>query len=177
MDFLHLARSRYSCRKYKQQGVEEDKLNYVFEAGRVAPSAVNYQPFYFVVVRDENIENVRSCYPREWFRSAPMYIVICSDHSRSWKRADGKDSADIDAAIAADHMTLAATSIGLATCWVCNYNKQKLTEVLDLPGNIEPVVLLPLGYPDDAPDSDRHATKRKSLDEIVISEKFSKSTP
>jgi nitroreductase len=172
MDFIQLARSRYSSRKYKQQKVEEDKLNYVLESGRIAPSAANYQPVFFVVVRDENIENVRTCYTREWFRTAPICIVICSDHSRSWKRGDGKDSADIDAAIATDHITLAATSIGLATCWICNFNKPKLAEVLNLPEHIEPVVILPIGYPEDEADTERHAKKRKSLNEIVFYERF-----
>lgn len=172
MDFIQLARSRYSSRKYKQQKVEEEKLNYVLESGRIAPSAANYQPVFFVVVRDENIENVRTCYTREWFRTAPMCIVTCSDHSKSWKRGDGKDSADIDAAIATDHITLAATSIGLATCWICNFNKPKLAEVLNLPGHIEPVVILSIGYPEDAADVERHASKRKPLNEIVFYERF-----
>jgi nitroreductase len=172
MDFVQLAKSRYSSRKYKQLNVEDDKLNYVLEAGRVAPSAVNFQPLFFVVVRDENLENVQACYHREWFKTAPMCIVICTDHSRSWKRGDGKDHADIDAAIAADHITLAATSIGLATCWVCNFNRPKLAEILNLPDYIEPVIILPLGYPDDSADIDRHTSKRKALDEIVVYEKF-----
>ncbi len=173
MDFVQLARSRYSSRKYKPRSVEDDKLNIVLEAGRVAPSAANFQPWFFVVVRDENLENVQACYHREWLKTAPMCIVICTDHSRSWKRGDGKDHADIDAAIAADHMTLAATSAGLATCWICNFNKSKLAEVLNLPEHIEPVVLLPLGYPDDTTDIERHATRRKALDEIVVYGKFS----
>lgn len=172
MDFIQLARSRYSCRRFKQQKVEDDKLNYILEAGRVAPSAVNFQPWYFVVVKDENVEKLRTCYTREWFRTAQLYIVICSDHSRSWKRGDGKDSSDIDAAIATDHITLAATSIGLATCWVCNFNRPKLAEVLNLPEHVEPVIMLPVGYPDDAPDTERHAVKRKPLNEIIIREKF-----
>jgi len=172
MDFLQLAKVRYSSRKYKQQSVEDDKLDFVLEAGRVAPSAANYQPWFFIVVRSENIENLRACYTREWFSTAPMCIVICSDHSRSWKRGDGKDSADIDAAIAADHITLAAASIGLATCWICNFNKPKLSEVLNLPDHVEPVVILPLGYPDDAVDSERHSEKRKPLKDIVVFEKF-----
>lgn len=174
MDFIQLAKSRYSSRKYKQIDVDTDKLNLVLEAGRVAPSAVNYQPLYFVVVRGENIDNIRTCYQRDWFKTALIYIVLCSDHSRSWKRGDGKDSADIDAAIAADHITLAATSIGLATCWVCNFNRQKLTEILNLPEHIEPVVILPIGYPDDSADIERHSSKRKPLNEIVVLEKFSK---
>jgi nitroreductase len=172
MDFLQLAKSRYSSRKYKKMSVEDDKLNYVLEAGRVAPSAVNYQPVFFVVVRGENLINVRECYQREWFKTAPMCIVVCSDHSKSWKRGDGKDSADIDVAIATDHITLAATSIGLATCWVCNFNKTKLCEVLNLPDHIEPVVILPIGYPDDTAESDRHLTKRKPLKDLVVYGKF-----
>jgi len=173
MDFVRLAKSRYSSRKYKLLSVEDDKLNLVLEAGRVAPSAANFQPWFFVVVRGENLENVQACYHREWFKTAPMCIVICTDHSRSWKRGDGKDHADIDAAIAADHITLAATSIGLATCWICNFNQSKLAEVLNLPDHIEPVILLPLGYPDDKTEIERHATRRKALDEIVVYEKFS----
>jgi len=172
MDFIQLAKKRYSSRKYKQQDVEDEKLNIVLEAGRIAPSAVNYQPWFFVVVRGENLGNISTCYTRDWFRTAPMCIVICSDHSSSWKRSDEKDHGDIDAAIAADHMTLAATSIGLATCWVCNFNRQKLSEVLNLPDHIEPVVILPLGYPDDAVNTKRHASKRKALSEIVVYEKF-----
>ncbi len=172
MDFNQLAKSRYSSRSYKAQPVEEDKLNYVLEAGRLAPSAVNYQPVYFVVVRGSNLENVRSCYHREWFRSAPVCIVVCSDHSRSWKRGDGKDSADIDAAIAADHITLAATGTGLATCWVCNFDKAGLIKALNLPDHVEPVVMLPIGYPNDTADINRHSSKRKPLEELVIREKF-----
>jgi nitroreductase len=172
MDFLQLAKARYSSRKYKHQSVEDDKLDFVLEAARIAPSAANYQPLFFVVVKGENIENLRTCYTREWFRTAPMYIVICSDHTKSWKRGDGKDSADIDAAIAADHITLAATSIGLATCWVCNFNKPKLSEVLNLQEHIEPVVILPIGYPDDAVDVEKHSEKRKPMKEIVRFERF-----
>jgi nitroreductase len=172
MDFIQLAKSRYSSRKYKQISVEDDKLDNVLEAGRIAPSAVNYQPLFFVVVRGENLEKVRECYKRDWFRTAPMCIIICSDHSRSWKRGDGKDHADVDAAIAADHFTLAATSIGLATCWVCNFDKPKLAEVLNLPDHIEPVVILPIGYPEDTVDIERHSVKRKPMKDMVVYEKF-----
>lgn len=172
MDFITLAKQRYSCRQYKQQAVEEEKLNLVLEAGRVAPSAVNYQPWIFIVVKDENKALLQSCYHRDWFNSAPTYIVLCIDHRLSWKRYDNKDHGDIDIAIAADHMTLAATSQGLATCWVCNFSKEKVIEALDLGVDYEPVVILPLGYPKDGPNVERHAEKRKSLEEIVFYEKY-----
>jgi nitroreductase len=172
MDFIKLAQNRYSSRKYKSSAVEDEKLALVLEAGRIAPSAANYQPWVFIVVRNQNMEKIQAAYPREWFKSAPVYLVICANHAQSWKRADGKDHADIDVAIAADHMTLAATSIGLATCWVCNFDKQKTIDALNLPENLEPVIILSLGYPDDLVDMGRHATKRKALSEIVFYEAY-----
>lgn len=172
MDFIELAKHRYSSRKYLAKPIENEKLKIVLEAGRIAPSANNQQPWIFVVVKEENLENLQTCYPREWFRSAPMAIVLCADHSKSWKRKDGKDHADIDVAIAADHMTLAATSINLATCWICNFDKGKLIKAINLPKEIEPVVILSLGYPDDEPNMERHQTKRKPIEEIVYYEIF-----
>jgi nitroreductase len=175
MNFLELAKKRYSCRKYRNQKVEDEKLNLVLEAGRIAPSAVNYQPWIFIVVKSGNIDNIRGCYHREWFASAPLYIVLCANHVQSWKRKEGKDHADLDAAIAADHMTLAATDIGVATWWVCNFDKEKLTKTLNLPAHFEPVVILPLGYPDDQPDENRHETKRKKMQEILFTETYKAS--
>ncbi len=174
MNFIELAKQRYSSRKYKSEPVEEEKLKTVLEAGRIAPSAANYQPWIFIVVKGNNIENLRSCYTRDWFITAPMYVVLCANHNQSWKRKDGKDHADIDLAIAADHMTLAATDIGLATCWVCNFDNEKLIETLDLPTEIEPIVILSLGYPADHFDINRHQSKRKNLDDIVYYEKYKK---
>ncbi len=175
MKFIELAKIRYSCRKYDGKQIEEDKLNQVLEAGRLAPSAVNFQPWKFVVIRESvNLDKIRSTYHREWFASAPCVIVALGDHEQSWKRkSDGKDHCDIDVAIALDHMTLQATDVGLATCWVCNFDKQKLMEVLKLPQNLEPVALLPIGYPVDNPDVNRHNTKRKTFDDVVFYEKIS----
>jgi nitroreductase len=95
-------------------------------------------------------------------------IVICADHSQSWKRKeDGKDHADVDVAICTDHMTLQATELGLATCWICNFYVEKTRDLLSLPEHLEPVVILPLGYPLDSTDPERHAEKRKPLSDIV----------
>ncbi len=170
MDFLKLAKQRYSCRKYKDKDVEDDKLNMILEAGRIAPSANNSQPWIFVVVKDSNVENLRKCYHRDWFDTAPMYIVLCANHKQSWKRRDKKDHADVDVSIATDHMTLAATSLGLATCWVCNFDKEKVTETLSLTADYEPIAILPLGYPDDKMNEDRHDKQRKPIENIVFYE-------
>ncbi|KUO53421.1 MAG: nitroreductase [Desulfitibacter sp. BRH_c19] len=168
MTFLDLAKSRYSVRKYKDVPVEKEKLLQVLEAGRVAPSAVNLQPCHFIVLQDEVIrQKIFETYKKSWFQQAPVIIVVCGNHKTSWHRTDGKDHCDIDIAIAVDHMTLSAVDNGLGTCWVCAFDAAKCRQVLGLPDDIEPIVLLPLGYPDDQTDVNRHDTKRKKLEEIV----------
>lgn len=168
MEFLELARNRYSCRNYASRPVESWKLDKVLEAGRIAPSAVNYQPWHFYVIQGEKeLGRIYTVYHREWFRTSPCVIVVCGDHNQSWKRREGKDHCDIDAAIASDHMTLQATELGLATCWICNFDPDLTRDVLRLPGHLEPVVFLPLGYPQDSADPDRHGEKRKPIGEIT----------
>jgi len=170
MNLNQLIKQRFSVRKYKNEFVEHEKLLQILEAGRLAPSAVNYQPWHFIVVRQpENLKKLHSVYKRDWIKSAPVIIVACADHSQSWKRSsDGKDSADIDLAIAVDHMTLQASELGLGTCWICNFDVNRCSDLFKLPSQIEPVVLLPIGYPEiDSPDK-----KRKSMEEIIRWEEF-----
>lgn len=170
MDVKNVIERRFSVRKFKNIAIEEEKLPQILEAARLAPSAVNFQPWHFIVVQQpENIEKIYEVYPREWIKSAPVVIIACSDPTRSWKRgSDGKDYADIDIAIAVDHIILQATELGLGTCWVCNFNPAKCAELFNIPKQLEPAVLIPLGYPDIAPP----LKKRKTLDEIVHWEKF-----
>ncbi|MFU0799738.1 MAG: nitroreductase family protein [Xylanivirga thermophila] len=165
MAFFELAKKRYSVRQFKNQPVEDDKLKYVLETARMAPSACNYQPLSFVVVTDEAAKTkVISSYNREWIKTAPAIIVVCGNHKESWHRGDGKDHCDIDAAIAADHITLAAADIGLGTCWVCAFDSKKCHEALKLPEYIEPIVLLPIGYPEEDIQPQK---KRKELDDLI----------
>jgi nitroreductase len=168
MSFTDLARKRYSCRSYQSKPVEPEKLDAVLEAGWVAPSACNYQPWkIYVISQQENLQKIHEAYQRDWFRQAPVVLVICGDHNQSWKRKDGKDHCDVDVAIIADHLTLAATDHGLATCWICNFNRQKCVEILGLPDHLEPIVMLSLGYPADSTDPQRHSQMRKNLSEII----------
>jgi len=171
MAFIDLARKRYSVRDYKDMPVEKEKILQVLEAGRIAPSAVNYQPWHFIVITDEEIKSkVAESYSRDWIKKAPVIIAVCGDHSKSWKRKDGKDHCDIDIAIAVDHMTLAAADIGLGTCWVCAFDAEKCHSALNLPENLEVIVLLPMGYP--AVDNKEQEKKRKNITDIVSWEKY-----
>lgn len=164
--FAELCSDRRSVRSYTARPVEPEKIEYLLRCAQSAPSAVNLQPWRFFVVRNEPYkQRLRDCYAREWFAQAPLYIVVCADRTRSWKRhIDGKDHADIDAAIAAEHLCLAATEQGLGSCWVCNFDPERCREALDLPDRTDPIVILTLGYPNDTPTE----KQRRPLLETVV---------
>ncbi len=171
MSVLDVIRERQSIRAYKSRPVEDEKLAMVLEAGRLAPSAVNFQPCYFVVIRKQaHRAKLKTVYDRDWFLTAPVIIAVCVDRSHAWTRSDGKSYGDIDAAIAMDHMILAATQIGLGTCWIGAFNKNEAQKILDLPENIEPVLFTPLGYSVQKPER----KTRVPLSKLVHWEKFDK---
>ena len=170
MDFLDLVKKRHSVRNYLDKPVDDALLEKVLEAGRLAPSACNIQPWVFIVIKDEASRRKLECvYKRDWFLRAPVVIAVCCNRSASWKRADGHDYGDVDAAIALDHMTLAATEADLGTCWIANFNAAEAKKLLQLPENIEPIAFTPLGYP--GPEA---AIKkpRKAINEIVFREYY-----
>lgn len=171
MNFKDLARRRYSVRNYQSKPVEADILTGIVEAALLAPSAVNFQPWTFVIVTDPALlGQLHDCYHRDWFKSAPVCIVAIGDHENGWRRpTDDKDYTEIDVAIAIDHLMLAATEAGLGTCWVCHFNTEKCAELFNLPQNFEPIALIPVGYPlsDSIPEK-----KRKNIDQVVSWNKF-----
>jgi nitroreductase len=173
MRFLDIAKTRYSCRSYRPEMIEDEKIRLLMEAARIAPSAANFQPWHFILVRSPEAKaKVCETYTREWLKLAPLIIIACGDHQKSWKRKDGKDHLDIDLGIVVDHITLQATELGLATCWICNFDHGSLKRNLNMPDYIEPVVILPVGYPNDASDPNRHDKQRKPQSDIVHWEKF-----
>lgn len=150
MNFLELVKQRYSCRNYLAKDVEQEKLDYVMECVRLAPSAVNKQPWRFRMVRAEaDKAKLLTCYRRDWLASAPMYIICSVLHDEEWTRFDGKAHGNIDVAIAVEHLCLAATEQGLATCWVCNFDSVQCKALFNLPDNEEPAVIIPIGYAAD----------------------------
>lgn len=124
MNFLELVKARHSVRSYVERPIEQSKLDYILECVRLAPSAVNFQPWKFAVVTEKNLlDAVKSTYPREWIKTAPCIIVACGNHDAAWHRKlDDKDHTDVDVAIAVEHLCLAATEQGLGSCWVCNFD-------------------------------------------------------
>ena len=167
MNFNKLVSTRYSVRKYANRKIEDEKLELVLEAARIAPTAVNFQPFkIYVIQSDKMLAAIRECYHRSWITTAPIIMVVVGLHEQAWKRGlNAKDYTDIDAAIAIDHITLQAADLGLGTCWVCNFDPEKCSEVLKLASSEEPIALVPMGYPES---EDIPVKKRKGLDELVV---------
>ncbi|MDR0758359.1 MAG: nitroreductase family protein [Tannerella sp.] len=174
MQLNDLIRKRCSIRNYSEKSVEPEKLDYVLEAARLAPSACNFQPWRFVVIRSaEARAKIQACYTRDWFKSAPLYILVCSDHNRSWKRPfDSKDHADIDVAIAAEHICLAAAEQGLGTCWVCHFDAKRCAEAFGLPIGIEATAIIPVGYPATPELFEQTPKQRKQAAEIIVADHF-----
>jgi len=151
MEYTQLISSRYSVRAYRPEPVEDQKLQAVLEAARLAPTAANRQPFQVVVLRTQGREEeIGKIYHRPWFVQAPIVLAVCVISSQAWVRESDRFNARlIDAAIVADHMILAATNLGLGTCWVANFKVDAARSVLGLPIEAEPVIFTPLGYPAD----------------------------
>lgn len=164
MNLQELIKSRYSCRSYQPASVEPAKLDYIMECVRLAPSAVNKQPWRFrIVSSDEDKAKLQRCYARTWFNSAPMYIIASLVHDEEWVRSDGKHHGDIDVAIAVEHLCLAAAEQGLGTCWVCNFDALLCKQLFSYAEGEEPVVLIPIGYPAD----EAKPKVRKEMNEIL----------
>jgi len=171
VDFYEAVQKRLSVRAYKPDPIPEDVLNRVLEAGRVAPSAKNYQPWKFIVVRDPAVRQalVPACRNQASVGQAPVTICACAISDQAWKGMGGYWSAEaVDVTIALEHMILAATTEGLGTCWIGAFVEEEVRRVLAIPQGVKPIALTPLGYP----ATEAKPRPRKSLAEIVCFDRY-----
>lgn len=169
MEFTDLIRSRQSIRNYDpERPLAKETIMNILEAGRLAPSACNNQPWKFIVVSSPAmLEKVRPCYTREWYKEAPHILVMVGIKDKAWVRgSDGYNSVETDAAIAMTHIILAAENAGVGTCWIGNYDPVSLKAALNLGDNHIVFGITPLGYP-KAGFKKSSAKVRKPLEEIV----------
>ena len=166
MEFIDVINERYSVRGYLDKEVEKEKLEYVLKAATIAPTGVNAQAFkVYVIDAKKYKDKLSEIYAAKWFVEAPYVLCVVAVKNEAWTRPwDMKNIADIDATIVMDHMTLAATDVGLGTCWIGAFKKNKAYEFLNLDENEEAVLFTPLGYGNAEPRD----TPRKELDEFVI---------
>ncbi len=169
MEYQELIKKRYSVRAYKPDPIEEDKLQKVLDAARLAPTAANRQPFQILVIHTEGKqEALKKIYRKDWFVQAPLLICAVGIPGKSWVREDMRRYLDVDVAIVMDHLILAATDLGLGTCWIAAFNAKAAREILELPDEVEPLIFSPLGYPAD----ELGKKERKPLSELIRYEKW-----
>ena len=167
MDFLELAKKRYSCRSISDKPVEDEKIEKILKAGMLAPTAVNFQPFKIWVVKSaegvEKIGKITTC-----TFGAPLFFVVGGLEANAWNRKyDGKNFADVDASIVATHMMLEVEDLGLASTWVANFDAVKIKEIFPEMADYNLIAIFPVGYANsDAKPSERHELS-KSRDELV----------
>ena len=169
MTFQELARARYSVRNFLDTPIEEEKMSLILEAGRVAPTACNFQPQRIYVAKSAESREKLAQVCRCTF-GAPVILVVCYDRERDWKNKlmPGYESGETDAAIVCTHMMLQAFELGIGSCWVGYFNAQTVKEALGLPENVTVSALLPMGYPaENAEPLPLHAEIREFGDTIM----------
>jgi nitroreductase len=175
MDFFDVIRTRRSVRSFKADQVSDEVLGRVLEAGRIAPSGSNRQPWRFVIVKDETLKQrlVPACGDQEWLAEAPIIVAACGqifDYNRGCYMGDY--SMLVDVSIAMTHLVLAARNEGLGTCWIGLFNNAEVKKVLGVPEGWNIVGLTPLGYPKAGEKAFTEPGPRKSISEIVSTDRF-----
>ena len=169
MEYTELIGNRESIRNYDPtRTVPKEIIDKILDAGRLAPSAHNCQPWKFLVISSSAmLDKVKNCYTREWIKDAPHILVAIGLRAKAWVRNyDGYNSVETDVAIAMTHIILAAENEGVGTCWIAAYNPALLNEVLN-PGKDDIIFgMTPLGYQKQGFQKSL-IKRRKSLEEIV----------
>lgn len=169
MDVFEAISKRRSIRKYKNELVDDEKLENILECARIAPSAANRQEWKFIVVKSKETREklVEAANGQKFVGEAPITIVACSTESKR-KMPCGQFAYTVDISIAVSFMILEATEQGLGTCWLGAYDEEKVRNILQIPENIRVPAMFTLGYADEEP----HQRPRKHLSEIISSEKY-----
>ena len=167
MEFNDVIKNRYSCRAFAERGVEPAKVDRILEAGRIAPTAVNKQPFHIWAISNrDTLEAIKGVTRSNY--GAPLILVVGCRLADAWvRRYDGKNGAEVDAAIVATYLMLAAENEGLATLWVGSFDPALLRVILPDSDGYDLVAMINVGYP--APESQPSAMHdiRKSMGELV----------
>ena len=171
MDFIELAKARYSCRKFSPKHVEPEKLAKILEAGNLAPTAANLQPQrIYVLQSDEALAKINSLC--KYIYGAKTVLMFAYDSAQDWKNPEetGINSGQQDVSIVATHSMLEAWNLGIASCWVNLFSNAKVAEAFSLPESEKVVLLMPIGYA--AEDSKPHPKWHSERKEIAKTVKY-----
>ena len=164
MSVIDVILNRRSIRKYDDKDIPQDVLEAIMEAGRQSPSAANRQPYHFIVVTNSEIKKELPGLVSRFIKNAPVVIVGCANPKAL---LTGKWAA-VDTTIALENMVLAASSLGIGSCWIGAFNEQKVKDKLQIPESWKIVALLSLGYPAENPGP----RKKKERSDLFSFNKF-----
>ena len=167
MDTLEAINTRRSIRRYLDRPIEFEKLTTIVDAGRKAPSAGNLQDWAFILVTEKNLIKQVSeyCIEQYWIQTAPALVVVCAipEKHEMFYGLRGKRLYNIqDCAAAIENMLLAATNVGLGSCWIGAFEEDKIRSVFAIPQDVRPQAIITLGYSDEVPQ-DRAVTPIESV--------------
>ncbi len=167
MDFFEAIEKRYSVRGYTDEPVSKEDLDKILDAAALAPTGVNFQPFkVYVIDTNKNAETLKKVYPAEWFLEAPIALCVAVSPDKAWTRKfDNKNIADIDGTIVMDHIILAATALGLGTCYIANFNPDEAKKLIDS-DEYQPLLFTPIGHIDAEPRLQDKKTKEDLVEFI-----------
>jgi len=172
MELMEAIKRRSSIRNYQNREIEQEKLNLLLEAARLAPSASNRQEWRFIVAKEFSTrQKLMAAAKGQHFVGEAAVVLACCAETDNHIMACGQPCYPIDVAIAIDHITLKAIEEGLGTCWVGAFDENEVKKVLDIPENIRVVELLTIGYPQQVYEVGKN---RLDLNEIVMYEKWEK---
>jgi nitroreductase len=180
MEFKEVISRRNSVRKFLNTMIEPEKIEYILDCARQAPSWANTQCWRFIVIQNSATIHAlaKASIINRWLNKVPCIIIACADTTISGNKND-IEYYTVDVAIAFEHLILAATDLGLGTCWIGGFNEKKIKDLLGIPPRVKVVAMTPLGYPVAKPSTSNkvkkamlRSTTRKSLAELVHKEKW-----
>ncbi len=174
MDFFDVVNSRVSIRCYETRPVEDWKIKKIMDAARLAPSARNRQPWFFIIITDDEIKRkvYEATRDQRFILDAPV-IIAAVGYPTNLTSSNGNLVHLVDLGIAGEHIALAATALGLGTCWVAAFYQDKMRIALNVPEDAHVVAIFTLGYPSEHPER----KTRKELDEILFENQWGSPPP
>jgi len=167
LDTLTCIRTKREITEYVDKPIPQESIDAILEAGRLAPSSKNSQPWHFVVIKDkETLKGISDLTTTgKHIAKAPLAVAIVMEDAKL---------PEVDGARAGQNMVLAAWSLGIGSCWVTNFYDDRVKDLLGVPQRIKFITVLPFGYPTEPRTTRRKI--RKPIEEMVYYERFGTSS-
>lgn len=173
METICCIKTRRSVRNFKPDKIPDEILGKILESATWAPSSGNLQNWEFVIVKDSVLkESVSRNCRQDFIKKAPVVIVVCSNRKKiaNYGKRGEEFFGVQNTAAAVQNILLSAHSLGIGTCWIGAFDDSKLSEILAIPNHVQPVAVVPMGYPEGKP----RQTQRMPAEDVTFIDKYQK---